>query len=429
MKIYQKLIIIVIVSITLIGCNSNNYENSVEPLPKVDNSAEIYSETEYDEEASIDDYLFANSYSFSIDDSSINEGFREMEGDLRNSDIILTGEFHGIQANYQMKMALIKFIKERANFKYLLCEIPYSTSFYLNKYLETGDKNILDQLPVSSKDTLFTSEEDYMHWKSLYEFNQTLTKTDKIIVIGVDLEYDMLLAFNCIKDILINKDIPIEMQDSIALVDQSISLIYDSQQNKYKAVENCEVILQDIEDNREVYKNSLQDDLIIFETVIRNIVNYKEASKKKGNNVEYNNARDRMIYDNFTILDSSLPKGKYFGQFGAGHVLQEVTSDIAWFASYLDGYNSKYNGKVLSIIYNYINCEVNNSHRDSEINLVFDFIRDNYEIYDSNYTLYKLNNVNIKRPDITILDQTTDEKLESDVSNYFQYIILMKDLK
>ncbi len=440
MKKFKHIIFIILIMAVLVGCNESNYSSSpnlnievpndeVMPNDKSNTKNELIDGKNDIDLISIEDYMLINSHKFSVEEGNLNIDFKGFADDLSNTDIVLTGEIHGIKSNYEMKLALIKYIKQKNNFKYLLAELPYSVTYYINNYLETGDISILDNLPVSSRYTMFPSYEDFYQWELLYDFNQSLPEAERILVLGIDLESDMFLAFSLINDILAKKDISNNMENIVSLIDESISLINQSLQNKYKAVENCNIILQDIEKNRDIYKDFLSDDLVVIENVIRNIVKYKESTSKKGDFVEYNNFRDMMIYSNFEIFDNILPEGKYFGQFGFGHVLQDFNFNVSWFASYLNEEKSKYNNRVLSVVYNYVNCETIDRHRETEISLVFDFISDVQDISESKYILYNLDNVSVKRPDITLLDNVSGDTLDSDVSNNFQYIILMRNTK
>ncbi len=429
MKLYVRCIVLIVLVLSFTGCSTKDNEGVSEfTIESETSNSEV--KTDNVEEMSIDEYFKVNSFPVTVDDEYTTEGLEILEDDLNNLDIFFTGEFHGTQANYQLKTTFIKFFKEKTNFKYLLCELPYSSTYYLNKYLKTGDEGILDQVSALGKHSLFSSEEDYSQWKEFYEFNESLKENERIIAIGVDLEHDQHIALSCLDNLLSEKEVPIEIQDSILLVDKSIELINKSFQNQFKVIENCEIILNDIQFNREIYENCLQDDLIYFELVIKNLVNYKEASKLKNNYVEFHNTRDKMIYENFVALDNFLSKGKYFGQWGAGHVLQEKNNDITCFASHLNSKNSKYEDKILSIVFNYIDCEVMASTYTgaSDLEVAFHIIEERQDIYDEKFIIYKLYD-DIKRPEITMLVSDAHEQLESDISNYFQYVLLIKDSK
>ncbi len=69
-----------------------------------------------------------------------------MDDDLKDGEIFLTGENHGIKANIELRTKFLKYYKERTNFKYYLCELPYSMTYFLNIYLETKDENILKDI-------------------------------------------------------------------------------------------------------------------------------------------------------------------------------------------------------------------------------------------------------------------------------------------
>lgn len=52
-----------------------------------------------------------------------------LDEDLKDKEIFLIGENHGVKANAELRMEFFKYFKEKTDFKYYLCENPYSFQY------------------------------------------------------------------------------------------------------------------------------------------------------------------------------------------------------------------------------------------------------------------------------------------------------------
>ncbi len=407
------------------GCVDSGTDNNITgSLNKNTDSEEI---NDIIESMTLKDYFSNNSVPLDFESDDYPTELMLLESDLENKSIFLTGEVHDVEANHILKMDFLKYFKEKTDFKYYLCEMSYSSSYFMNQYLESGDKVILEQVYKTSEWT----KEYYSHWIELYEYNSHLNDDQKIQVIGIDIEHDFIKSYRFLEAILPEKEVPVEIKESIALLKETYELLKSSFQNKYKAPKNATILLADIEENRTVYMDYLEDDFIYFELVIQNVLYSQEAYKQNYDMVEWNNTRDLMIYENFMKIDALLPPSKYFGQWGLGHIFQHKDKDIMWFASYLNSNESKYKDKVLSIAYNYINCDVMETDAGSTtpLNFAFPFVIlvETQDLYNGDYILYKLNNSDTNRPKIPMFHVFTGEVLEEDIAEFVQYLVLIKN--
>ncbi len=117
-----------------------------------------------------------------------------IDEDLRDKEIFLTGENHGVKANVELRMKFLKYFKEKIDFKYYLCELPYSTAYFINMYLKTGNEDILKEVYTALKGTDAWNKDDYFHWKEVYKYNETLSKDRKITIVGIDIEHQPINA-------------------------------------------------------------------------------------------------------------------------------------------------------------------------------------------------------------------------------------------
>lgn len=407
--------------------SKNNESNTVEVTDNSANDDRIQNSKEQFEPLSLEEYLVSNSLPIEIDDSRSFKHLGYIDSELEKNEIFLTGEIHNVSADTDLEMAFLKYFKEKVNFKYYLCEMPYSMSYFINLYLSTGDDAILKQAFELKYDT--STREMYQHWEDVYEYNSQLEEERRIRVIGVDIEQDIVSTYRFLTSLLPDEEVPKEIIDSIELIKETNDLLKRSFQNKYIAVENTKILLDDLKKNYALYDDFFDEDMIYYKLVLESSLTYEEAKKKKGDYVEWNNARDQGIYENFLKLDSVLPQGKYYGQWGLQHVFQSKEHGVMWFAAYLNSDESKYNGKVLSIAYNYLDCEIllEKETEATSFDAVYPFLAGVKDLYDGKFTLYKLNSYDYTRPHIQMINTLNNEPFEKDVNAFFQYILLIKN--
>ncbi|MCH4890109.1 erythromycin esterase family protein [Acidaminobacter sp. JC074] len=433
----KKLIIyLALISSVFIGCQEateNSLENTVphevvvdkELNESVEEETDLIKETELEGPEVLLSYFKDNSKAITNLDS-LEEGLISME-DLDQHEIFLTGEVHGIKANSDLNIAFVKYFKEETNFKYYLSEMPYSMSYFLNQFLESGDETILLDIFKDLGKYGSDDKEYYEFWTNFYSYNYNLADEEKIKVVGLDIESNIIQAYKCLLDMLPDEEAPIEIKESISSLGDILELLNTSFRNNYKGEKNAEAILEDMGEHRDLYKDYLGENYVYFELVLWNILNSKKAYKVVDDWVEWNNTRDRIIYDNFKTIDNVLPRDNYYGQWGAGHVFQDVNTDVKWFATYLNKY-PKYQDKVLSITYNYLDCQMKSADGLTEdFVFILPFIDEIKDQIDSDFSIYKVNGQEEDRPYMPMYDILTGDELNKDVSEYFQYIVLIKN--
>ncbi|MFA6939828.1 MAG: hypothetical protein WCQ54_02450 [Clostridiaceae bacterium] len=377
-----------------------------------------------DKSIDMNSYLTKNHAEINIHDCS---GFNLLDKDITKSDVILTGEAHAISKNYQVKLSMIKYLNEKYKLKYLLEEIGYSQSCFINQYLKTGDESKLKLVFNNLKGTAAWSKEYYDFFIKLREYNLTLPESERIIAIGIDIEHQIGTAL-----IYLNSILP--ESEPIHEIKPYITDFKDGYKKKNtNAVIKAAVNLQNnIKADSRDYEKYLGDKYFDFSIVLDNIINSKNAYAS--NSVNFESIREPGIYSNFKRIYSNLPKGKYFGEFGMEHVYQNICNsymgDKSRFAMYLNSSDSPIKGKVLSIAYAYQNCKMmtwgktyGEGNADSGLNDI-DILNN---ISKSDITLFKLNGDRTPfSKKIYFVETKKSDKTDTD---YFKYIILIKNSK
>ncbi|NEU05009.1 erythromycin esterase family protein [Clostridium senegalense] len=376
------------------------------------------------------EYLKKNYSSVDLEDESEFKDLAIMDSDIEGKEIFFTAELHGTKANEQLNMKFLKYFKEKTDFKYYLCELSYSDAYFINKYLETGDIKILEDIYKPLKGTFAWNKDSYNHFKKLYEYNNTLPKESRIQVVGADIEHQPINAYRFLVDVLPDKEAPKEIK---SVIDKIKNKFNDSDEFD-KTFAQCSNELQNnIEKNENIYKEYLGENFTGFNLVNLNVLNSVEAYKHE-DYVDWNNTRDNMIYKNFQILQKELPKGKYYGQWGLNHTFQSKEKDIMWFAAYLNSDDSIFKDKILTVIYNYDDCDMMGitdtmEYTTNELNIMYPQIKETNDLLEGNLNIYKLTSENSPFSETPMYYTFNGEEIEANMLDFFQYIVCIKDSK
>lgn len=389
----------------------------------------------------IDKYLRKNYSEMNLEEDYI-KGLSVLDNDLKKYDVFLTGERHGVEENYDIRFAFIKYLNQKAGVRYILCEDGYSISAYLNEYLETGDEEILDYVFEYFETSYWWNKEHYEFYKKLREYNETLDEDKKIILIGIDVEYPITPAVAYLKSILPEDDPPAEIASLINSFKKTKFDKPNTWDERLDYTNSLKPLQEDMKKNEDIYKEFFKDKYFDFSIVLDNIVNPGEAFYLGGineNNDSLQNVREKSIYDNFKRIYEHFPKGKYFGQFGFDHVHQKDIIDYMYnkgrFGVYLNSEDSPVKGKVLSIKYGYKDCycmemDYNSEewvvyeeevlgHRINDMNIIDKYL-------DKDFTLFKLNGKRSPFAQELYFVESPDGGVTTD---YFQYVLIIKDSK
>ena len=258
------------------------------------------------------EYLKTNHKLIEIEENSF-ESLSILDGELDGREIFLAGENHGVKANGKLRMKFLKYFKEKTNFKYYLCELPYSLTATLNRYLETGDEKILEDAYIILKGTDAWNKDEYNHWRELYEFNNKFSQKDKIEPIGIDIEHQPKNAFEFMAYVLDKSSIPEKIK-------RDVKEIKDKEEVSYEEIKIFNrKVNEELTSHEEFYKKTLKEDYFYISLVNDNLLNMIDVYS--GNN--FDGIRDEKMGKNFIKLFSRLDKSKYYGQIGLSHIFQE----------------------------------------------------------------------------------------------------------
>ncbi len=132
--------------------------------------------------------------------------------DFSKYDAFFVGEFHGVYATPEIKLALIKYVNQHNGITDVFMEIGLSAAFLYNAYLTTGDTTLITQPLLLYR--YKRPEIDF--WKRLYEYNKTLDH--KITIRGMDFErVEFLKVLKMLMPM--GKDEPAEIATTLSFID------------------------------------------------------------------------------------------------------------------------------------------------------------------------------------------------------------------
>jgi hypothetical protein len=291
------------------------------------------------------------------DDTSF-KSFKLLNPYLKDNVVFFTGEAHGMVINYELQVKFLEYFNAKAGVRYFLQEYSHSYAILLNKYLETGDESILKRLYEPTKGTAGWSKQSYEMWKKVYDYNCSLPKDKKITIVGIDIEHQFQNAVWGMYYLLPDKEPPYDIKPLIDDLKNLYGNKIDVSSNDVLAF--SKKLKDSIHQYSKEYEAYLGDSLFDFQMINDNILNADEAYAANHNGIDmqdFNEIRDKKMYENFLRVYSHLPKGKYFGQFGASHVMQGTQDYTNWLASLMNKPGSPVEKKVLSIVYAYKDCQ------------------------------------------------------------------------
>ncbi len=358
-----------------------------------------------------------------------NPEFNILKDELDKNELFLTGEIHGAKENYELRFTFLKYLKENANIKYYLAEMGYSSSYFLNKYFETGNTKFLDLAEYSCKGGYDFSVDDYKFWKKSLAYNNSLEKENRIKIVGIDLEHQYWLAVMHLDDIAKEKNhsgFIKERMDKIAYFANLVDPAGSDPKKIMERVENfphqeffgfVKGLVKEIKNKKGAYEQSLgTENFQEFAFVVDSMdKTFKTYSNKETFYVE----REKNIYNNFKKLHTMLPTGKYYGQWGSFHIYQKKTNDEINLGTYINQDDSPVKDKVLSINYVYDSNDPSFSLKKNKENLKL--LRGIKE--GDKFTLFKIDSE--EKNDL--LADFKSNIYKEHVGEYFQYAILIKD--
>ncbi|MEM6738067.1 MAG: hypothetical protein AAF620_18560 [Bacteroidota bacterium] len=276
--------------------------------------------TEYVRGRSFISYLEANH------ESTPFEGhldFNLVDPDVDRHQLILVGEIHGFKEPTRFEPEFFEYLHHSHQVNDYLIEMDISQAYFMNKYNQSGNEDILKRVLKNWVVTIGRENQDYRKkWETLRE---VYTKTDGFTYYGNNEISDIDLLVDYVNEITNSRiEIPVSSTDSVRLL--SIKRMV----------------------NKITWKDSLHWEK---EYIIRNI-DYTLTKKYREEILTENLER---IYQKYNLQER-----KVFGYYGLGHTLLAPLDDgYKAMAARFSTIMPEMKGKILSFVMVFIDSYMN----------------------------------------------------------------------
>ena len=246
---------------------------------------------------------------------------------IQTNDLILYGEFHGIKETIKIDTEIIKYLNKKVGMRIHLAEIDFSQSYFLNKYLTTGNEKLIDYILNSWIINHGHNNLDYKNkWIEIYKLNKKNSKNLQIRVYGIDKIQNIAVTQNhliiLLSELNLSNDFPKDEKLFLKWVQNELPQII-SKINLNSADLNC---IKDIEH------------------IKKNLIDYKTNDRESIMFLNFNDFYKRYNFSN----------QKIYGYFGEAHVLQKEMNNKKDFGTLLNNPNSPVKNKTYTIISRYL---------------------------------------------------------------------------
>ena len=352
----------------------------------------------------------------------IDENLREIslsdpwaEGTLGNTEdyqVFLSGEAHGIEENYEAEKRLIEYLHTYEGVRYLICELSVSEGIILEKYIQTGEAELLTEFMDSMAETEDCNQGYYQFLQWLCQYNMSLPEEERLHMFGLDVEFQQDMTIKALQ-MLDTKAKPDNLEEGT--LKKAVQAVRDGSSQWYELLQKA--AQKESEETEAYYRENWK----WAERILKNQETTLQFVKEGGD--AESQVRDDNMADNLWFVYDQFPEEKFFGQFGSYHVYLEYTAsayDVEQghqpFGSLLDPEGSPLEGKVCSILlYN-----VSNTTEWVEINRHIEGLKD-IKLENRNMLL----SLNEKRSPFVEEEIWQEEEQELPVCDYIQKIIFL----
>lgn len=342
--------------------------------------------------------------------------------------VFLAGEYHAQTKGYQSKKMLIQYLHEKQDVDYLICELGMGQGFLLDDYIQTGNEENLIFMMEELEGTLAYTQDEYQLWKWLHDYNQQQPENDKLHIIGLDIEFQKKTSV---------RGLSLLMDNSVTPAKEIQPLIERIKESDGTAVKEFP---QTLEKYPEQMKEVFGENFPWAEQYAKNVTateKFFELNQSGGANAHQ--IRDDKMTDNLFFAMEQLPEdAKFFGQFGAEHILQSemITTFVLQenynrFAMQLQENDSPVKGEVCSIYLIFL--ERSDSPRSTtyypmnESEVPIDAFQD-YYAQDTFIPLDEKGSPFTRYGEEQVQDREgSDNKTAMGLTDYFQKILLLPD--
>lgn len=365
------------------------------------------------------DYLEDQAQSISVA-SPIN--LTALTSAMQGHRFIMTGETHGIAANYELEFMLLKHLVEENWLDYYVPELPFSFCYFLSQYLENGEEMILTRLFEPLQGTFSWTNEAKQHWRKVRSLYQSLPLDRRFSLIGIEVEHQARNTQWMMLDLLPDQAVPPFLQNKVGELMNLVDIDNDNYLVFYSLAQDFNALL----DNQAVaMQEYLGESFELFQEVVELAMVTYEAR----NDDVFSSKREAIIFENFLRHEALFANGNSFGQWGANHIYRQNIDNVSWLAAKINqDPTSPLQGDFYSILYLYHDCKalLKNPYREANYSNLL-FVKDFKKMAQQDYTLFRLDQGNSPFTEDLIWPSNSVSLTEGVTTDYVQSILLVRD--
>jgi len=309
--------------------------------------------------------------------------------DTRGKRIFLLGESHGIAINEDLDLALLRYLHRNAGVRVYFSEMSHAQACLLNRYLETGDEDLLDFVFVEFRNTSLWTREHREFIHKFRAWNTSLDRRDRVRIAGVDVEHQPRIAMRFLADSVLEAGHTVPRA-----IKTTLSRLNDLRDGPSETARQFAAeLVSSIQRNRADYSAFLGDRLLDFEIVATNLQKsdefYGNRDRSKAGAI-----RDRAMYETFRKLYPRFAGETCYGRWGADHIIQRPFQKHQPFAAMLNRPESPVAGQIISIqaIYQHSEGTISNgsSYQDYQASAPAPFLELFAPVANNPITLFRI---------------------------------------
>ncbi len=297
--------------------------------------SQCYSGTASAQDSSYVNYLSKNHEKINLNGSN---KFDLFDTAFYNNQLFLLTESHGYAKPHNIDAELFMQLNKKTGLRYYIAEVDFAQAYYINQYLSTGNETLLRSIYQNwfEARAQWGCTAGFEKWKKLYQYNLTLAKNKRIIVLGLDEAQDLDMNEKMIVELLGKakyKTGTNVMMDSLGKF-AMVNIAKDTTRLFQKFAKR---LVADMEKNEKAYKKLLKDQFFPIDFTLENI-----AVRKN---------REERIFYNFNLFYNTynLSKEKIYGFWGRFHGMQDSINGGMSFSGMLKNSNLALKNKIISI--------------------------------------------------------------------------------
>lgn len=255
-----------------------------------------------------------------------NNGFTNAEKvftkSILQNQLFLVGEGHGTQYNNELQFDMIKHLQQTVGLKYILLELGFLDQLYLNRYLQTGNEQVLDSFFHFHPNTFYFNQQLFHFFQKLYNFNLQLPAKNKLQIITVDLDFAYRDALQ-----FVQRNLPASLPDSLKHPFTEMNPVQDTAALLIQKFNNA---YSNFVKNILIYKKHYGESFEDTKHLLNNINERLKIAVSKRNDL-----RDSVMCNNFLYAKKryNIKQKKIIGFMGSFHVKQFDIPDDPRFAA------------------------------------------------------------------------------------------------